>query len=64
MGKPKRTRAEALLETHRKKPSPTCHDPRQLDLTDFISRQAFANLDREIERVLRDEKQAPKPTEK
>lgn len=42
----------------KREPSPTCFDPRQLDLIEFIEgkakREAFANLDREMERKLRE----------
>ena len=48
--RPKRSRVEKLLDEVRRKPSPTCRDPRQLDLMDAIRQRAFADLDREIAR--------------
>jgi hypothetical protein len=38
----------------KREPTPTIMDPRQLDLVDYIKRQAFATLDAEIARVLSD----------
>ena len=48
----KMTKGERILEHARNNPSPTCFDPRQLTLDHAIQRQAFADLDREIERAL------------
>ena len=58
MGKrTKRTPAEKLLHEHRKNPSPTCRDPKQIDLLDIIqqadiTRMAFDRLDEIISRKL------------
>ena len=53
MSKPRKnkSRVEKLLAEARRKPSPFCDDPRQLDLEDAVTQRAFANLDLEIERV-------------
>lgn len=50
--KPKLSHIEKLLNKVRQAPSPTCSDPRQLTLEGAIKQRAFADLDREIERVL------------
>ena len=47
-----KSRVEKLLDEVRRKPSPFCDDPRQLDLEGAVTQRAFANLDLEIERVL------------
>jgi hypothetical protein len=53
----KRTPAEKLLHDTRKNPSPTCNDPKQIDLLDIIqqanlTRVAFERLDEIISRKL------------
>ncbi len=53
----KRTPAEKLLHDARKNPSPTCNDPRQIDLLDImqqanLTRAAFDRLDEIISRKL------------
>jgi hypothetical protein len=50
--KPRKSKAEALLEKARREPSPTCHDPRQLSFLDHAKAQAFSKLDRAIEAAL------------
>jgi hypothetical protein len=59
--KPRKTKAQTLLEKARREPSPTCHDPRQLSLLEDHAKaqakaqahaQAFAKLDRAIEAAL------------
>jgi hypothetical protein len=51
---PKRKRSRKA----KREPSPTCFDPSQLDLVEFIEgktkREAFAKLDQAIERTLRE----------
>jgi hypothetical protein len=53
---PKRSRVEKLLDEVRHKPSPTCRDPRQLDLIEYAvdkqKRQGFARLDAAIAETL------------
>jgi hypothetical protein len=52
MSKRKRSAVEKLLDGVRRKPSPTCRDPKQLDLVEFVineqKRRAFARLDAAI----------------
>jgi len=51
---PKRKRSRKV----KREPSPTCFDPSQLDLVEFIDsktkREAFAKLDQIVERTLRE----------
>jgi hypothetical protein len=47
---------ERLLRDVRRKPSPTVHDPRQLDLDNFTKANAFSALDRAIEAALEESK--------
>jgi hypothetical protein len=52
MAEKKLSRIEALLQKVRRKPSPTCRDPRQLDLVEFVKSRAFAELDASIEQAM------------
>ena len=51
--KPRKTKAEAILDKARKEPSPTSHDPRQISFLDHAKAQAFSKLDAAIEDALK-----------
>ena len=50
MPRQKLSHVQKLLNQVRRDPSPTCHDPRQLELEDAVKIAAFAELDAEIKR--------------
>ena len=50
--KPKRSYVDALLERHKRNPSPKSRDPRQLDLMEAVRQAGFKKLDEAIEREL------------
>ena len=39
--KRRKTKAERILEKHRKEPTPTCHDPRRLCIFVHVKREGF-----------------------
>jgi hypothetical protein len=47
---------ERLLAKHRKSPSPTCRDPRQIDLLDYVKELAFKKLGEAIGDTLKNER--------
>jgi hypothetical protein len=48
--KPQLTYVERLLEAHRKKPTKTVYDRKQITLDDYLKRQSFEKLDEAIRR--------------
>jgi hypothetical protein len=52
--KPKLSKVERLLKQARLYPSPTCHDPKQIDLFDHEKQQAFIKPDESIRAYLAD----------
>jgi hypothetical protein len=47
----KLTRIEKILKAAREKPSPTCNEPKQVDLFDYDKQQGFAKLDEAIRAI-------------
>ena len=51
--KKRRTKAEVILDKHRKEPSPMVDDPRQITIFDYEKLQAFAKLDQAIQAAMK-----------
>lgn len=52
MARSEAARLKQFWKKIREKPSPTCRDPKQLDLVDQVRRKGFEALDRAIEKKM------------